>query len=281
MIIKLEKIINISSERTLQYEIFNPYNKEKLNLSICSNTTIDVYTPIILSQKLQNLNEELKNMGYDLFDINSPFYQDICTPYKSSDGTDVLLNDRTNYYYNNKETMCQSNCRFSNYLMDKQYLVCNCNTSNSEINIQESSKFNPKLIYKSFYSIFKYSNYKVLYCYKLAFSINSVTKNIGSIITIINFLFFILFLIVYIAKGKKQLNLYIVKALNKNLGKNDFRRIQQFKNNIRHTMNKRDILNVNKIKKIDSKHLNNLNNTINSKIKMRYNNIKKKYKSKK
>ena len=63
LIIKLEKIINISSERTLQYEIFNPYNKEKLNLSICSNTTIDVYTPIILSQKLQNLNEELKKYG--------------------------------------------------------------------------------------------------------------------------------------------------------------------------------------------------------------------------
>ena len=76
------------------------------------------------------------------------------------------------------------------------------------------------------------------------------------------------------------MNLYIVKALNKNLGKNDFRRIQQFKNNIRHTMNKRDILNVNKIKKIDSKHLNNLNNTINSKIKMRYNNIKKNIKAK-
>ena len=29
-------------------------------------------------------------MGYDLFNINSPFYQDICTPYTSNDGNDFL-----------------------------------------------------------------------------------------------------------------------------------------------------------------------------------------------
>ena len=98
LIMKLEKITNISSERTLQYEVYEPYTKTKLNLSICSNTTIDIYTPIILSQKLQNLYDELKDMGYDLFDINSPFYQDICTPYTSSNGTDVPLIDRANYH---------------------------------------------------------------------------------------------------------------------------------------------------------------------------------------
>ena len=46
-------------------------------------------------------------MGYNLFDINSPFYQDICTPYKSNNGTDVPLTDRVNYFYNNNnETAC-------------------------------------------------------------------------------------------------------------------------------------------------------------------------------
>ena len=55
LILKLEKITNISSERSLQYEIYEPYNKTKLNLSICSNITIDIYTPVILSEKLQNI----------------------------------------------------------------------------------------------------------------------------------------------------------------------------------------------------------------------------------
>ena len=126
LIIKLEKISNIISERSLQYEIYNPYNMTKLNLSICSNLTIEIYTPLIISDKLQNLHYELKEMGYNLFDINSQFYQDICTPYKSSEGTDVLLSDRVNYFYNNEETTCQSNCKFSDYLIEEQYLKCDC-----------------------------------------------------------------------------------------------------------------------------------------------------------
>ena len=117
----------------MQYEIYEPNNKTKLNLSICSNITFDIYTPVILSEKLKNLHEELKKMGYNLFDIKSPFYQDICIPYSSIDGTDVLLTDRINYYYNNEETVCQSNCKFSDYLMESQYMKCNCDISNSEI----------------------------------------------------------------------------------------------------------------------------------------------------
>ena len=118
---KYEKITNISSERALQYEVYEPFNKTKLNLSVCDDINIDVYIPVTLSDKTQNLYNELKELGYDLFDINSPFYNDLCTPYKSPDGTDVLLSDRINFYYYNDETTCQSNCKFSDYLMESQY----------------------------------------------------------------------------------------------------------------------------------------------------------------
>jgi hypothetical protein len=204
LIIKLEKISNILSERSLQYEIYNPYNMTKLNLSICSNLTIEIYTPLIISDKLQNLHYELKEMGYNLFDINSQFYQDICTPYKSSEGTDILLSDRINYIYNNEETTCQSNCKFSNYLIEEQYLKCDCDVKNSEININNNNKFNAKSIYESFYSVLKYSNYKVLKCFKLILKLDSLTKNIGSIITIVYFLIYFIFLIIYASKGINQ-----------------------------------------------------------------------------
>ena len=105
IIIKYQRISNISSERSLQYEVYEPYNKTKLNLSICDNATIDVYIPVVLSEEIQELYNQLKDLGYDLFDINSPFYQDICTQFKSPDGTDVPLSGRINYYYNNAETL--------------------------------------------------------------------------------------------------------------------------------------------------------------------------------
>ena len=155
-------------------------------------------------------------MGYNLFDIKSPFYQDICIPYSSIDGTDVLLTDRINYYYNNEETVCQSNCKFSDYLMESQYMKCNCDISNSEIDTKKIMKFKAKTIYQTFYSALKYSNYKVLNCYKLILTFNIFTKNIGSILSIIYFLIFIIFFIIYISKGIKLFEATISIAFNKN-----------------------------------------------------------------
>ena len=269
LIIKYEKISNISLERSFQYEIYEPYNLTKLDLSICFNTTIDVYTPVILSQKLQNLREELKDMGYNLFDINSPFYQDICTSYTSSDGTDVPLAERINYYYNNNETVCQANCKFSDYLMNSQYLKCDCDTTISEINIKNAEKFNPKLIYESFYSVLKFSNYKVLICYKLVFEISRIIKNIGSIMTLIFFILFIIFFILYILKGRKQLNIYLNKA-NKFIAKDDTKK-EQLENDINQTINKKDT-SKSKIKKFNK----DINNDSKLKINKEDNEIKKK-----
>ena len=50
---KFEKVnTNISSERSLLYKVYEPYNRTKLNLSICNNIAIDIYIPFILCEKL-------------------------------------------------------------------------------------------------------------------------------------------------------------------------------------------------------------------------------------
>ena len=216
IIIKFEKMTNNSLERSLQYELYDPFNKTKLNLSICDNTTINIYVPLILSQDLQDLYNELKEMGYDLFDEISEFYQDICTPYKSSYGTDVLLSDRYNYYFNNNETKCQSNCKFSEYLIESNHLKCECDISNSEIDIEDIDKFKPKILYQSFYDTLKFSNYKVLKCYKLAFSTKCFSKNKGSIITIVFFVLYLALLIIHIVDGMNQFKKDIARNLLKN-----------------------------------------------------------------
>ena len=213
IIFKFEKITNVSTERSLQYEVYEPFDKVKLNLSICENTTIDVYVPVELSEELQKLYNELKDLGYDLFDENSDFYKDICTPFKSPNGTDVPLADRYNSYFNNNETLCQSNCKFSDYSMETKYLKCECDINNSEINIKEIKKFKPTTLYLSYYDTLKYSNYKVLKCYKLAFSIKSVTKNKGSIIVIFLFGIYLIFLIIYCKEGIEKLKLILAKEV--------------------------------------------------------------------
>ena len=224
-----EKLSNSSSERNIQYEVYESINMTKLDLSVCKDLSIDIYVPLTLSQELQNLYEELKELGYDLFDINDKFYQDICSPYKSSNGTDVLLADRIYYYYNNEETKCQSNCKFSDYLIEPQYLKCECDISNSEIHTENSDKFNPKIIYKSFYDVLKFSNYKTLKCYKLVFIIDSLTNNIGSIIVIVFACIYIIFIILYFIKGNDAIKENL-KAIKKNTDNN---KPKEFKDDIK------------------------------------------------
>ena len=121
---------------------------KQLNLSLCNDISIDIYIPVKLSEEMIELYNSLKDSGYDLFDINSKFYTDFCTPYTSLDGTDVLLSDRVNYIFNNQETQCQPNCKFSDYSFETQALKCDCNVSIGEITPKENNNVGAKSIYK-------------------------------------------------------------------------------------------------------------------------------------
>ena len=199
--LKFEKSTSTASEKNIQYEVYHPYSKELINLTICEDTNVDVYIPITLSEGTENKYIKLKESGYDLFNLNDSFYNDICTPFQSEDGTDILLSDRKNYFYNNNDTTCQSNCQFAEYSFDTKYLKCECNVQKEEIDVVKTEKFAGKTIFTSFYSVLKYSNYKVLKCIYLVFSSKGITKNYGCIIVIILFLLYIPFFILYVIKG--------------------------------------------------------------------------------
>ena len=214
LILLLEKKSNISSERNLQFEIYESLNKTKLDLTVCKDIPIEIYVPLILNDKLINLYNELKELGYDLFNINDKFYQDICTPYTTENNTDALLSDRINYYYNNDQTQCQAGCDFSDYVFEIQKLKCECNITKTQINDEiKIGDDGLKSLYKSFYDVLKYSNYKVLKCYKLAFSWNNFYKNIGTILVLVYFVIYLTFLLIYVFKEKDELRIDLVKIM--------------------------------------------------------------------
>ena len=94
----------------------------------------------------------MQAQGYDLFDINDSFYLDICSKFKSENGTDVILTDRKNDYYTN-ETTCQANCQYSSYSSETKFLKCECNAMSEEIVTVDMDKFNGKMLYENFYEV--------------------------------------------------------------------------------------------------------------------------------
>ena len=203
--IKKEKLLSKAVERNIQYECFEPYNKTKLNISICSEVYINIYVPIELSDGTKKLAKQLKESGYNMFDRNDKFYNDICTPYTTTVESDIILSDRIDYIFNNEDTQCQGNCEFSDYFLESRFINCKCKVDNNDIIEDRIDKFETKTLYQIFYYVLKYSNYKIFKCYKLVFNNNSITKNWGSIIILILFTLYLMCLITYIIKGLTSL----------------------------------------------------------------------------
>ena len=173
--IKQENTMAKPSEKNIQYEVFEPINFTKLNLSICNGNTINIYAKMDLSDETKETFEKMKSMGYNMFNIEDPFYQDICIPYSSTNNTDMLLSDRKDYIYNNKDTQCQPSCQFSSYLLNSSYMKCSCDAI-IDNNKKDDKKFSGKKLYESFYEVLKYSNFQILKCYKLIFVKNVLLK---------------------------------------------------------------------------------------------------------
>ena len=199
------------------YQFISPYGK--LNLSLCGGTSINLLVHMELEQENKDLYDRLKVYGYDMFNLNDPFYQDICTPFDSSNGTDIVLIDRIDYIYNNDDTKCQPNCQFSFYSIESKYMNCSCSINNENKNINKENKFTPKKIYESFYDVLKYSNYEIIKCFKLIIDKNIITINFGSIIVILFFSLYMICLFIYLYRGiiplKIQLRIDINNILKK------------------------------------------------------------------
>ena len=198
----MEKMTDKTSEKNIQYQIYEPFNMTLLNMSICENTDITVYIPFTLEGEDLELYQDLLDSGYNIFNKNDKFYTDICTPFTSADGTDIPLSARQKYIYGQYSNLCQENCQLLDYSPDTKLISCSCKTTDEGIQPTEENKFNPKTLYKSFYDILKYSNYKVLKCFDLVFKKKTFTiNNKGSVMVLVYFALYLSFLIAFCIKG--------------------------------------------------------------------------------
>ena len=204
----------------VQYEIYNPIDSALIPLEICKDIQIVISTPIKLNDKTDYLFNNLKDSGYNLFNISDKFYNDICSTYTSENGTDLTLADRKNIIYDNNanEPMCQEGCTFENYNSTIQHVKCNCKVQTQEtITDKNNIKFSKKLIIDSFYSTLTKSNFLLLKCYKLVFSLEGQINNIGSYMMTIISIIFIILIIIYIIKGNSRINYYTKMILKQKI----------------------------------------------------------------
>ena len=204
------------SSTYVQYEIYHPYTYDVINLDYCENIKIIINSPVNLSEETLSLYNSLLESGYNLFDVNDSFYNDICTLYTTENGTDVTLIDRQNELFSNNGniSMCQIGCDFELYNDTTKKSKCECEVqkNSTQTNVIQIN-FNGRLIYNSFLVVLKNSNFMILKCFKIAFDLNSIKNNIGRIIISIIFFLFLVLLFIYLVKDRKNLFIFISQIL--------------------------------------------------------------------
>ena len=221
LILKLD--IKIDYKTSVQYNVYNPYTKEKLDLSVCENNTITIYSPINLDDSINNKYEQLNDQNYDLFNSNDSFYNDLCTQFTTENDTDILLSDRKNDYYNSSLELCEENCEYKSYDLENKNVVCDCKIK-TNLNTNETDiKFLANIAPSDFFDISKFSNLQVIKCYKLIFSKKGLIKNIGSYLLISISVIYLGLTIFFMFNGYEKIKRILV-GISNNLIKNKRRK---------------------------------------------------------
>ena len=254
LIFKVDYYDESSTTPIVEYEVYDFKNKKKLNLSICQNITIEIDIPVSIDE--DNIFK---------YNLSSEYYNDRCYPYTTEQGTDVILSDRKNEYYQNNMTLCEENCDYNGYDNETKKAICECKIKESFLSIFEIN-FDTDTLKELFFNVNNTINIYVIRCYKLLFSIDGLIKNIGSYILIFIIMTNIPLLIIFILKEFKILIKKIYEITKSN--KNENREIYKSKTNIFQT----NLMKNSKIRKMN----NSLNSNIKSEITLRKLNNKSK-----
>ena len=209
-----------NSPPKMNYKIF--YNSQNLNLTFCEKIPLKISIPVDFEKlgiDMVKLNRTLDS-GYDIFNISSEFFNDICSTFSSENGTDVTLNDRITDYYPNV-SLCYEGCQYDGYDRANNKINCVCDDNNN---------LNHKQIQNEVNNLFSKSNLKVLKCFYLNKNLKKLLKNYGNYVFLVcEFGEFILFFFV-ICKNYLPFFKKVVNINENNFYKRNYNRKKTMKN---------------------------------------------------
>ena len=214
MIIKGDTLKELSEQylgNQVDYQLFSTSLGAFLPLSDCKNAdvSVTVTNPFnvqnLLSQFASKTGAVIEN-GYDAFDINSPFYNDVCSPFTNENGNDVLIDERRTDYFNEQLNLCEKGCKFDSFNISTYRYSCKCPIKDTINENNEKEVIITKEMPEEFYKKHKNSNIEVFKCASQVFSTKGQQKNFGSYVLIACFLSFIGAVVYYIIKGSSKIN---------------------------------------------------------------------------
>ena len=215
LIIILINIMNTSYITTYDkgFFIYDPINKTKLDIYDSCNSIDNVLyfnISVLQGNYTNKLNYTLfKRKGFNLANIDDPFYTDICKNYTFDYNSDFPLNYRKEAFSEYLYNTCGDNCTMIDYDFNNNKISCKCYTSyDNKIKAEKKGNVFDKAKI----------NFNVLQCYK-----NIINLNFKKIYTVIIFmllsfllLLFIILMIIYCIRKNKSFKQIIDNIMKNN-----------------------------------------------------------------
>ena len=173
----------------IRYEVFNPKNYSKLNLSYCNESLINYNIPVSIDEN-----------NLDKYDPTSEYYNDECNAYTTENGTDILLSDRKNEFIENNMSLCENICEYSGYDKEKKKVICQCSIKYREFIISEIEK-ESNLLNNNLTVEESNSNMVAMKCFEFLFTKEGLLSNLGNYILLFIILFHCISIIIFYKCG--------------------------------------------------------------------------------
>ena len=197
----------------IEYLIFNGKNGNLLNTSYCNDLNVKISHPIIEQKGIDlNISKKLyEEFNIDVYKTNDSFFNDFCMNYTSDKNTDLTLNQRRNYFYQNV-SFCDSNCTYVQVNYTSSTAICACEVKDGIMNDGRLSGGEEHSYHQFNYDdIESLINYKIFKCYKEVFNIRRLKYNVGNYASIIIFVFYTGCIIHFAVYRKRNVMSYFQK----------------------------------------------------------------------
>ena len=137
-IIKIDQDSN-DIVKDVSYKVYSGTDNE-ISSSVYEGEIVSISYPI--NEDILDLSngEAMAEKGVDVFNATDPFFSDLCYPYSTDNGTDMILKDRRKDIYQNV-SFCDSNCVYKGINYTTRMVECDCTvTLNESFVMEDDSK---------------------------------------------------------------------------------------------------------------------------------------------
>ena len=217
IIVNIDKKDSKNKRKIIKYGMFSPLTGEYLDSdTICEEEKITFTESIedkLLDAKMNlQILKELVNEGIDVFNLSSPFYNDVCFEYNSK--KDIALKDRIFEYFPNI-TLCEEGCDLIGINMTTITTICECFYSESKKEDALKNKILSQAQVGGIGEIISSSNIYVMKCINLILKIDIIKKAYGAHIILGFIIIEIICTLVYCKKDINLINKYIYEISDK------------------------------------------------------------------